>query len=109
MFSSLSSTIRIFFFISFRQGRRGPHARAERTKTMRHKLTKRKFALNLTRLLLRKRLLSSKSPAHARREGAEATAVAALGFLAAEPERLSRFVALSGLEIANLRRAAQDE
>ena len=53
--------------------------------------------------------MTLKSPAHDRREGAEATAVAALGFLVAEPERLSRFVALSGLDVANLRIAAQDE
>ena len=53
--------------------------------------------------------MTLKSPAHDRREGAEATAVAALGFLVAEPERLSRFVALSGLDVANLRSAAQDE
>jgi hypothetical protein len=53
--------------------------------------------------------LTLKSPAHDRREGAEATAVAALGFLVAEPERLSRFVALSGLDVRNLRIAAQDE
>ncbi len=53
--------------------------------------------------------MTLKSPARDRREGAEATAIAALGFLVAEPERLSRFVALSGLEVANLRSAAQDE
>jgi hypothetical protein len=75
---------------------------------MRQKLTKRKFAPNLLLLTLRKPLLSLKSPARDR-EGAEATAVAALGFLAADPERLSRFVALSGLDVAHLRMAAQDE
>ena len=53
--------------------------------------------------------MSLKSPVRERREGAEATAVAALGFLAAEPERLSRFVALSGLDVANLRMAARDD
>ncbi len=53
--------------------------------------------------------MTLKSPAHDRREGAEATAVAALGFLVAEPERLSRFVALSGLDVGNLRMAARDE
>ena len=53
--------------------------------------------------------MSLKSPARDRCEAAEAMAVAALGFLAAEPERLSRFVALSGLEVADLRRAARDE
>ena len=40
------------------------------------------------------------------RESAESTAIAALGFLAAEPERLSRFLALSGLGPNNLRQAA---
>ncbi len=34
-------------------------------------------------------------------------AIAALGFLAAEPERLARFLALSGLGPHNLRRAAE--
>ena len=40
------------------------------------------------------------------REGAESMAIAALGFLAAEPERLARFLALSGLGPHNLRQAA---
>jgi hypothetical protein len=40
------------------------------------------------------------------REGAESMAIAALGFLAAEPERLDRFLALSGLGLHNLRQAA---
>jgi Protein of unknown function (DUF3572) len=35
-------------------------------------------------------------------------AIAALGFLASEPERLQRFLALSGLGPDNLRRAAAD-
>ncbi len=35
-------------------------------------------------------------------------AIAALGFLAADPERLERFLALSGLGPHNLRRAAAD-
>ena len=39
-------------------------------------------------------------------EGAETMAIAALGFLAAEPERLARFLALSGLGPHNLRQAA---
>jgi hypothetical protein len=39
---------------------------------------------------------------------AEATAIAALGFLAAEESRLERFLALSGLGPHNLRRAAAD-
>jgi len=40
------------------------------------------------------------------RDGAETIAIAALGFLAAEPERLARFLALSGLGPHNLRQAA---
>ena len=40
------------------------------------------------------------------REGAETIAIAALSFLAAEPERLARFLALSGLGPHNLRQAA---
>ena len=39
-------------------------------------------------------------------EGAQAVAIDALGFLAADPERLSRFLALSGLGPHNLRQAA---
>jgi hypothetical protein len=40
---------------------------------------------------------------------AEAVAIAALGFLAADPERLSRFLAISGLDVAHLRSAAAEE
>ena len=39
-------------------------------------------------------------------DDAEALAIAALGFLADDPERLSRFLALSGLTAESLRRAA---
>ncbi len=39
---------------------------------------------------------------------ASEAAIAALGFLAADPERLERFLALSGLGPHNLRRAAAD-
>jgi hypothetical protein len=39
---------------------------------------------------------------------AETMAIAALGFLAAEPSRLERFLALSGLGPHNLRSAAAD-
>jgi hypothetical protein len=42
-------------------------------------------------------------------EHAETLAVAALSFLAADPERLSRFLSLSGLDIASLRQAAAQE
>jgi hypothetical protein len=41
-------------------------------------------------------------------EDAEVTALQALGFLAAEPDRLSRFMALTGLDIAAIRAAASD-
>jgi Protein of unknown function (DUF3572) len=40
------------------------------------------------------------------REAAEELALEALGFLAADEERLSRFVYLSGLTVDNLREAA---
>ncbi len=40
------------------------------------------------------------------RESAETIAIAALGFLAGEPERLARFLALSGLGPHSLRQAA---
>ena len=42
------------------------------------------------------------------REAAEGLAVQALGYLAAEPERLGRFLALSGLGPETLRAAAGD-
>jgi hypothetical protein len=42
------------------------------------------------------------------RKDGEEMAVAALGFLAAEPDRLDRFLALSGLGPHNLRAAAAD-
>ncbi len=40
------------------------------------------------------------------RSGAEELAVAALAFIAQEPDRLRRFLDLSGLDPANLRQAA---
>ena len=42
------------------------------------------------------------------RELAESVAIQALGFIAAEPERLGRFLALSGLAPESLRAAAQE-
>jgi hypothetical protein len=36
-------------------------------------------------------------------------AIAALGFIAADPERLSDFLALSGLEVSHLRAAAREK
>jgi hypothetical protein len=44
-----------------------------------------------------------------RREEAEAIAVAGLGFLAGDGERLSRFLGATGLDVGDLRAAAQDE
>ena len=38
----------------------------------------------------------------------EATAIAALGFIAADPERLARFLDMTGLGPATLRRAAAE-
>lgn len=43
----------------------------------------------------------------ARREWAETLAIAALGFLASDQERLERFLALSGLSPETLRAAAE--
>jgi hypothetical protein len=40
------------------------------------------------------------------REAAENVAIQALGYLAADPEQLDRFVALSGLDPASIRTAA---
>jgi hypothetical protein len=42
----------------------------------------------------------------AEREAAEQLAVAALGFIAADPELLPRFLAISGIEAKDVRRAA---
>jgi hypothetical protein len=43
-----------------------------------------------------------------RRAAAEALAVAALGFIAAEPERLGRFLALTGIGPDSIRAAARE-
>ena len=40
--------------------------------------------------------------------GAESLAIEALSFLAGEPERISRFLTISGLEAQNLREAAAE-
>jgi hypothetical protein len=45
-------------------------------------------------------------PIQTRREAAEAIAIQALAYLAGEPERLGRFLALSGLEATDIRAAA---
>jgi hypothetical protein len=42
------------------------------------------------------------------REAAEALAIQALNFLATEPERLARFLALSGLDPGSIRSAAAE-
>src|SRR5260221_14790679 len=44
----------------------------------------------------------------AERETAETLAIEALGFIAGEPEALSRFLSISGIGPATLRRAAAD-
>ena len=51
-----------------------------------------------------------KSAAHLeyRTEQAEIIAISALGWIAADPERLERFVAVSGLDLGDLRRAATE-
>lgn len=43
-----------------------------------------------------------------RTEQAEILAISALSWLAADPERLERFVAVSGLDLGDLRRAAAE-
>lgn len=42
------------------------------------------------------------------REEAEAVAVRALGFIAADPELLPRFLAITGIEASSIRRAARE-
>lgn len=42
------------------------------------------------------------------REGAEAIAIQALGFIAADPELLPRFLALTGIDAAAIRQAARE-
>src|SRR5436305_13872180 len=46
--------------------------------------------------------------AEGRREAAETLAIEALGFIAGQPEALGRFLAVSGIGPATLRRAAAD-
>jgi hypothetical protein len=43
-----------------------------------------------------------------RRENAEALAIQTLGFVAADPELLSRFLAISGIEAKSIRHAARE-
>ncbi len=53
-----------------------------------------------------RRLHSNPPEASAAHEAAERIAIAALAFLGSEPERLNRFLALTGLSPAHLRAAA---
>ena len=55
-----------------------------------------------------KRSKPRSSKDRARREAAEALAVAALGFLASEPEHLGGFLAASGVSPDQIRQAARD-
>jgi len=52
--------------------------------------------------------MTRRPPAGDVRAGAERVAITALGFLAADPERLDRFLALTGLGPENLRAAASE-
>jgi hypothetical protein len=56
----------------------------------------------------RKSRPSSKPDAHARHTAATALAIAALTFIGQEPERLGRFLALSGIGPESLRAAARE-
>jgi hypothetical protein len=47
-------------------------------------------------------------PVEINREAAEALSIEALSFLASDPERLERFLSLSGLDPATIRLAASD-
>ncbi len=49
-----------------------------------------------------------RTPSTERREAAESLAVQALRFLAEDPDRLGRFLALSGLDPRSIRSAAAD-
>jgi hypothetical protein len=51
---------------------------------------------------------SRKATLQEQRDAAAALAIAALGFIAAEPERLGRFLALTGIGPESLRSAARD-
>ncbi|HKM87566.1 MAG TPA: DUF3572 domain-containing protein [Xanthobacteraceae bacterium] len=49
-----------------------------------------------------------KSPLRPTPEAAEMLAIQALGFIAAEPERLTRFLSMTGIEAADIRTAARE-
>jgi len=48
-----------------------------------------------------------KAPLRQRQEAAEMLAIQALGFIAAEPQRLRRFLDMTGIEAAEIRAAAR--
>jgi hypothetical protein len=49
-----------------------------------------------------------KAPPRRSREAAEMLAIQALGFIAEEPERLDRFLAMTGIEAEQIRLAARE-
>jgi hypothetical protein len=49
-----------------------------------------------------------KAPLRPSRQAAEMVAIQALGYLAAEPERLRRFLDITGIEAADIRAAARE-
>lgn len=54
------------------------------------------------------RAMHTERPIAIDRQAAEELAVAALGFVAADPELLPRFLALTGIEAGHIRRAAAE-
>jgi hypothetical protein len=68
----------------------------------------RSLAINLEAIHFGKANLVSEKRGHLTAEAAELLAIDALGYLANEPEALSRFLALSGIGPAMLRSAAAD-
>lgn len=65
--------------------------------------------INLTELFLTEGKMDKKmNAASADPEFAETLAIEALGFLAADPERLARFLRLTGMEPATIRRSARE-
>jgi hypothetical protein len=56
----------------------------------------------------RRRLDSQDTATEKRRAAAETLAIAALGFIATDPERLSRFLAMTGINPDSIRSAARN-
>ena len=56
----------------------------------------------------RRQARTGKSDSQARKDGASALAIAALSFIAEDPERLGRFLAMSGIGPDSLRAAARE-